>query len=90
MQKNQLRSLLDAEIDELSGRPYATLVEELADVVAYERGEGSSYHQFEIQMIEHEHDYVHVIASIDDGSILKVIFPISRSFVVHRDGRVEV
>jgi len=90
MKKKQLRSLLDAEISGLSRKPYATLVEELSDVVAYERGEGSGYHQFEIQMIEHERDYVHVIVSIDDGSILKSMSPISRGFIVHRDGRVEV
>jgi hypothetical protein len=58
--------------------------------LAYERGGGASYHQFEVQMIEHQPDYVHVVVSIDDGSFLRSISPMTRSFIVRRDGRVEV
>ena len=90
MKKDQLQSLLDTEIYELSRRPYTRLVDELSDVVSYERGSGSDYHQFEVQMIEHELEYVHVVVSIDDGSFKKFISPISRSFIVHRDGRIEM
>jgi len=88
MTKSELRRLLDAEVDELSRRSYARLVDDLLDVVAYERGGGASYHQFEVQMIEHEPDYVHVVVSIDDGSFLRSFAPITRSFIVHRDGRI--
>jgi len=90
MTKSELQKLLDAEVDELSRRSYARLVDDLPDVLAYERGGGASYHQFEVQMIEHQPDYVHVVVSIDDGSFLRSISPMTRSFIVHRDGRVEV
>jgi hypothetical protein len=89
MTKSELRRLLDAEVDELSRRSYARLVDDLPDVVAYERGGGASYHQFVVQMIE-QSDYVHVVVSIDDGSFLRSFAPITRSFIVHRDGRIEV
>ena len=82
--------MLDAEVGELSRRSYAELVDDLSDVLAYERGGGASYHQFEVQMIEHEPDYVHVVVSVDDGSFLRSVSPISRCFIVHRDGRIEV
>ena len=90
MTKSELQRLLDAEVDQLSRRSYARLVDDLPDVLAYERGGGASYHQFEVQMIEHQPDYVHVVVSIDDGSFFRSISPMTRSFIVHRDGRVEV
>jgi hypothetical protein len=90
MTKSELQRLLDAEVGELSRRSYAKLVDDLSDVLAYDRGGAASYHQFEVQMIEHEPDYVHVVVSIDDGSFLRSVWPISRSFIVHRDGRIEV
>ena len=82
--------MLDAEVDELSRRSYARLVDDLSDVLAYERGGGASYHQFEVQMIEHEPDYVHILVSVDDGGFLRSFSPITRSFIVHRDGRIEI
>jgi hypothetical protein len=90
MTKSELQRLLDAEVDELSRRSYATLVDDLSDVLAYERGGGASYHQFEVQMIEHEPDYVHILVSVDDGGFLRSFSPITRSFIVHRDGRIEI
>jgi hypothetical protein len=90
MTKSELQRLLDAEVDELSRRSYARLVDDLSDVLAYERGGGASYHQFEVQMIEHEPDYVHILVSVDDGGFLRSFSPITRSFIVHRDGRIEI
>ena len=90
MTKSELHRLLDAEVDELSRRSYARLVDDLSDVLAYERGSGAGHHQFEVQMIEHEPGYVHVAVSVDDGSFLRSIAPLTRSFIVHRDGRIEV
>ena len=90
MTGSELEKLLDAEVDELSRRSHSRLAHELSDVLACERGDGASYHQSEAQMIENEPDYVHIVISIDDGSLLRSIAPISRSFIVHRDGRVEI
>ena len=89
MNKKRLQDLLDAETSIWSHKPFAKLVEELTDVVAYGRGSEADSHQFEVQMIEHEPDYVHVIVSIDDGSFMRSFAPLTRGFIVHRDGRVE-
>lgn len=88
--KAELQILLDAEVAELSRKPYARLVEELSDTLAYERGSEAGYHQFELQMVEHEPEYVHVIVSVDDGSFWRSFAPLCRSFIVRRDGRVEL
>ena len=90
MDKKRLQDLLDAETSDWSQKSFASLAEELTDVVAYQRGNEADYHQFEVQMIEHEPDYVHVIVSIDDGSFLKSFAPLTRGFIVHRDGRVDM
>jgi hypothetical protein len=90
MTKSELQRLLDAEVEELSRRSYARLVDDLPDVFAYQRGGGASYHQFEVQMIEHEPGYVHILVSVDDGSFWRSCAPMTRSFIVHRDGRIEV
>ena len=89
MNKKRLEDLLDAETSNWSQKSFANLIKELTDVVAYERGSEADFHQFEVQMIEHEPDYVHVIVSIDDGSFVRFCAPLSRGFIVHRDGRVE-
>ena len=57
--------------------------------MTYERGEGSTWHQVEVVLLEHEAEYVHVSLSVDDGSLLKVMLPLSHSFIVYRDGRVD-
>ncbi len=90
MNKKRLQDLLDAETNNWSKKSFDSLATELSDVVAYGRGSGAGFHQFEIQAIEREPDYVHVIVSIDDGSFMKFFAPLTRGFIVHRDGRVEI
>lgn len=87
--KKRLQDLLDAETSSWSQKPFSSLIDELTDVVAYARGSEADFHQFEVQMIEHETDYVHVIVSIDDGGFVRFCAPLTRGFIVHRDGRVE-
>ncbi|NNE23262.1 MAG: hypothetical protein HKN11_11700 [Rhizobiales bacterium] len=89
MNKKRLQDLLDAETNGWSRKSIDSLVKELTDVVSYGRGSEDDFHQFEVQMIEQEPDYVHVIVSIDDGSFLKSFAPLTRGFIVHRDGRVD-
>jgi len=89
MQKHQLQGLLDAEVGEWSRKPYSRLLDELSDVAAYQRDGKEGFHQFEVQMVEREPDYVHVIVSIDDGSFSRSMSPLSRSFIVNRDGHIE-
>ena len=64
-------------------------MEELPDVVAYGRGSEADLHQFEVLMLEHEPEYVHVSISIDDASLMKWLSPLTAGFMFYRDGRVE-
>ena len=89
MEKADLKRLLDAETDHWSAKTYDTLAEELPDIVAYERGDGDAFHQFEVQMIERAPDCLHILLSIDDGCFIRSLAPLTRSFIVYRDGRVE-
>jgi len=87
--KARVQSLLDAEVEKWSEKSFVQLLEELHDVTAYWRGENDDFHQFEVLLIEHEPDYVHVSISIDDGSFLRSFAPLTRGFIVRRDGRIE-
>jgi hypothetical protein len=86
---DQLRRLLTAEVEYWSGLSYDQLIEELFDVVAYPGESKELAHQFEIQLLEQEPDYVHVCVSVDDGTLRMALTPLTHSFIVHRDGRVE-
>jgi len=90
MDKPRLQSLLDAETKTWAAKPYDQLVQDLNDVVAYGRGEGEDSHQFEVQIIEREETYLHVLVSIDDASLWRSFSPLTRGFFAHRDGRVEL
>ena len=88
MKKEQLADLLAAEIEAWSLKTYGQLIQELADVVAYQREDPES-HQFEVQILETTPEYVHVVISADDGSFWRSFSPVTRTFIVHHDGRTE-
>ena len=90
MRKEELCRLLSAETKTWAEKSYDQLRAELRDVVAFQRGEGSDAHQFEVIMLEKTDDYVHVGISVDDGSFLHSFAPPTTSFIVHKDGRVEI
>jgi len=90
MRKQDLKLVLDEEISRLAQKTYAELTTSFADVVGYERGDKENYCQFEVQLLEHTPDYVHVCVSVDDGSFIRSFAPVTRGFLVYRDGRVEI
>ena len=63
-----------------ASKSFTKLIEELADVAAYQRGGKSDFHQFEVQMIEQEAEYLHILVSVDDGSFRKFVAPLTRGF----------
>jgi hypothetical protein len=60
----------------------------LKDVCAYERGEAPNQHQVEVKILQSTPEYVHVLIGVDSGR-LRSFKPLSTSFMVFRDGRVE-
>jgi hypothetical protein len=88
MEKAELTERLKAELNEWSRKTYHSLATELQDVVVYQRGEEASRYQVEVLMYEHTPEYVHVGLMLDAGGWRQFI-PLSTSFLVYRDGRVD-
>ncbi len=88
MDKALLKICLRRELDLWSAKPYDALATELQDTVAYSVGEGSECYQVEVDRLECTPEYVHVCISVDDGH-WRAFVPLTTSFIVHRDWRVE-
>lgn len=88
MKRSRLSAHLRSEADQWAKKPFEALVEELRDVVAYEVGASADWYQCEVQILEHTDSYVHVGVAVDDGG-WRAIVPLSMSFLVYRDGRVD-
>ena len=89
MNKKKLQALLAVEAERWSKKSYLLLERELQDVVSYARGQDEDFHQFEVQMLDHDREFVHVVISVDDGRFRRTFQPLSEGFWVYRDGRVE-
>jgi hypothetical protein len=79
--REEWQKVLDAEVARWSGMPWEQLVTELREVRAYQVELDSKPYQVEVQLLENTVDYVHVSVSVDDGSLLQSIFPLTHSFI---------
>ena len=88
MERVALMRCLEHELDEWTKIPLDELNARLKDVCAYERGEPPNQYQVEVQLLESTPEYVHVSIGVDSG--MRTAFkPLSASFLVFRDGRVD-
>jgi hypothetical protein len=90
MTEAQLRELLSRETLAWAERSPADIVAELAQPQTYRRGTGDTWHEFEVTLLEASDDYIHVKTSIHDGSLVWALKPITSSFLIYRDGRIEI
>jgi len=90
MTEAQLRELLSQETLAWAERSPADIVAELAKPQTYRRGMGDTQHEIEVTLLEATEDYIHVKTSINDGSMVWALTPITSSFLVYRDGRIEI
>jgi hypothetical protein len=90
MTEAQLRELLSEETLAWAERPPADIVAELASPQTYRRGAGEAWHEIEVRLLEATDDYIHVSTSIHDGSVVWSLSPITSSFLIYRDGRIEI
>jgi len=84
--REEWRQVLDAEIERWSEKSCEQLITELHEVRCYEVEFESKRYQVEVELLENTKEYVHVILSVDDGSLPWSISPVSRSFIRQRDG----
>jgi len=90
MTEAQLRELLSQETLAWAERSPADIVTELAKPQTYCRGTGDTWHEIEVTLLEATDDYIHVKTSIHDGSLVWALKPITYSFLIYRDGRIEI
>jgi len=90
MTEAQLRELLSQETLAWAESSPADIVAELAKPQTYRRGMGETWHEIEVTLLEATDDYIHVKISIHDGSLVWALKPIESSFLVYRDGRIEI
>jgi len=83
--REQWRPVLDAEVQRWSAKPSAQLLEELADVQAYETEFEKKSYQVEVEILENTEKYVHVSVAVDDGSFRGSISPLSTSFICEKE-----
>jgi hypothetical protein len=90
MTEAQLRELLSQETLVWAERSPVDIVAELAKPQTYRRGTGGAWHEIEVTLLEATDDYIHVKTSINDGSLVWALTPLTSSFLIYRDGRIEI
>ncbi len=88
MKKDKLKIVLEDEKEKFAHKSYDELCK-LKDPIVYEHGSAEDWYQAEVQILEKNDQYVHVSISVDDGKFPKVLKPMSTSFLVYKDGRVD-
>lgn len=90
MTDEQLQRLLSQETVDWAERSPADIVADLAKPQTYARGAGQMWHEFQITLLEATDEYIHVQTSIHDGSLAWSLKPMTSSFLIYRDGRIEI
>jgi hypothetical protein len=88
MEVDELTRRLEQEVEIWCRKDYPTLRKELEKIVTYERGEGASWYEVEVQLLENKSEYLHIGIAVDDGG-RRVYKPLCHSFLIYKDGRVD-
>jgi hypothetical protein len=78
------RKVVDLEVQRWSMVPYGQLVSAVRDQQVYEIEFDSKKYQVEIEILDETAQYVHIIVSLDDGSLPASILPATRSFIQNK------
>jgi hypothetical protein len=78
--RDEWRKILDAEVDRWSAKSHDELISALSDDQAYQVELDSKKYQVEVEVLEITEKYLHIIVSVDDGSLPASVLPLSRSF----------
>ena len=82
--RQEWRKGLEAEVQRWSALPYDRLQAQLATTEVYEVVDGPQRYQVEIDVLENTKEYVHVLLSLDDGSLPLSLAPVIESFITNR------
>lgn len=78
------QKVLDREVQRWSALPCDRLLSELSEIKVYEVEDESKAYQVEVEILENTATYVHVLVSVDDGSLPASIRPESHSFICRK------
>jgi hypothetical protein len=79
--REKWRKVLDSELKRWSALSCAQLASELQDLQAYEVEFDDGTYQVEVEILENTGQYLHVMVSVDDGSLPASIVPATHSFI---------
>ncbi len=79
--REEWRPVLDAEVGRWLEKSYEQLLSELPEVTVYEIEFAAKQYQVEVELLENTTEYVHVLVSVDDGSLPASLFPLSHTFI---------
>jgi len=89
VKREELQRYLEREIEKWSAKSYETLREELRDGNYTDCEPEAEYH-LEVDLLENRDDYVHISIGVCSEKVRWSCFhPLSRSFLVYRDGSVK-
>ncbi len=85
--RQQWRAILDAETARWQAKSYRDLASELRlrDPAVYVVQHGTKEFQVEVELIELNSKYAHVVVSVDDGSLPASLMPASSDFAKYSD-----
>jgi hypothetical protein len=83
--RSECQTALAQEVERWSNMPWEKLLCALQDTHDYQVEVGANHYQVEVQLLENTEHYIHVSVAIDDGRLLRSMFPLSNSFVKKKD-----
>jgi hypothetical protein len=88
VRREDLGRYLQEEVKNWSSKSFGTLRDELRK--GYERCDPGSLYHLEVTLLEDREDYVHVSLAVCSENVRWSCFnPLSASFIVYQDGRVD-
>ncbi|MGO9232020.1 MAG: hypothetical protein ACLQKA_22730 [Bryobacteraceae bacterium] len=82
--REEWKKVLDSEVERWTAKTVEVLTSELRESQAYQIVVDSKMYNVEVDLVEDTKEYVHVVVSVDDGSLPVSIFPLTRSFIRKR------
>ncbi len=79
--REEWRPILDAELERWKAMSYEELATELEEEQVYEVERNGKKYQVEVKLLEDTDKYLHVVVSVDDGSLPASLSPLGASFV---------
>ena len=83
--REEWRKVLDSEVKRWSAMSCAELTSALHEGQVYEVEVDAKRYQVEVELLENTEKYLHVMVSVDDGSLPASISPSTSTFICQKD-----